>query len=295
MVQIQLFEAGLAERIVNVASVPQRSPFRYPGGKTWLVPRIRLWLGSLPWKPEEFIEPFAGGGIVGLTVAFERLAEKVTLVELDEDVAAVWQVMLGGDAQWLANRVASFPLTVESAREEMGRSPKDVKERAFQTLLKNRTYHGGILAPGSSLLKHGENGKGIRSRWYPETLVKRILDIGKIRDRIRFIHGDGLEVLRQNAGRPQIAVFVDPPYTASEKRAGSRLYKYSNLDHDALFGICAKTKGQFLMTYDNAPEIAALAIKYGFNYQQIRMQNTHLAKMTELLVGRELGWTRPVL
>lgn len=25
-------------RVVNVASVPQRSPFRYPGGKTWLVP-----------------------------------------------------------------------------------------------------------------------------------------------------------------------------------------------------------------------------------------------------------------
>ena len=24
-------------RVVNVASVPQRSPFRYPGGKTWLV------------------------------------------------------------------------------------------------------------------------------------------------------------------------------------------------------------------------------------------------------------------
>jgi DNA adenine methylase len=28
-------------KIVNVASVPQRSPFRYPGGKTWLVPIVR--------------------------------------------------------------------------------------------------------------------------------------------------------------------------------------------------------------------------------------------------------------
>jgi hypothetical protein len=31
---------------VNVASVPQRSPFRYPGGKTWLIPYIRSWLAS---------------------------------------------------------------------------------------------------------------------------------------------------------------------------------------------------------------------------------------------------------
>ena len=36
------------DKPVNVASVPQRSPFRYPGGKTWLVPHIRRWLGSRP-------------------------------------------------------------------------------------------------------------------------------------------------------------------------------------------------------------------------------------------------------
>jgi len=77
------------EKIVNVASVPQRSPFRYPGGKTWLVPRVRHWLFSLPRRPEEFIEPFAGGAIIGLTVAAEGLANHVTLVELDEQVAAV--------------------------------------------------------------------------------------------------------------------------------------------------------------------------------------------------------------
>jgi hypothetical protein len=58
--------------------------FRYPGGKTWLVPRIRQWLASLETKPAEFVEPFAGGGIVSLTVAFEQLADSVTMVELDD-------------------------------------------------------------------------------------------------------------------------------------------------------------------------------------------------------------------
>src|SRR5437667_3530211 len=69
----------------------QHSPFRYPGGKTWLVPHIRQWLASLPKRPSEFIEPFAGGGIVSLTVAIERLADTVIMVELDDQVAAVWQ------------------------------------------------------------------------------------------------------------------------------------------------------------------------------------------------------------
>ena len=39
------------EHTVNVASAPQRSPFRYPGGKTWLIPYIRQWLTSKPTAP----------------------------------------------------------------------------------------------------------------------------------------------------------------------------------------------------------------------------------------------------
>lgn len=68
MRQLSLFEN--TEKITNVMSVPLRSPFRYPGGKTWLVPRIRQWLAGLSVQETEFIEPFVGGGIVSLTVAF---------------------------------------------------------------------------------------------------------------------------------------------------------------------------------------------------------------------------------
>src|SRR5215203_692100 len=101
MVQNSLFGDD-GERIVNVATVPMRSPFRYPGGKTWLVPRLRQWLLSKDPRPSELIEPFAGGGIVSLTAAFEGLAEHVTMVELDDQVAAVWEVMLNGHGEELA-------------------------------------------------------------------------------------------------------------------------------------------------------------------------------------------------
>ncbi len=67
--QITLFEIpGYDNKmnVVNVASVPQRSPFRYPGGKTWLIPTVRKWLQQNT-KAGLLIEPFAGGGIVSLT------------------------------------------------------------------------------------------------------------------------------------------------------------------------------------------------------------------------------------
>ena len=49
----------------NVAQVKQLSPFRYPGGKTWLVPEIRNWLRSARRMPDVFVEPFAGGAMAG--------------------------------------------------------------------------------------------------------------------------------------------------------------------------------------------------------------------------------------
>ena len=57
---------------VNVATVPQRSPLRYPGGKTWLVPHIRAWLKAMD-TPRLLVEPFAGGGITSLTAVMEDL------------------------------------------------------------------------------------------------------------------------------------------------------------------------------------------------------------------------------
>lgn len=288
--QLTLFEMPPLTRIVNVASVPQRSPFRYPGGKTWLVPRIRQWLRSLAWKPTIFVEPFSGGAIVGLTVAFEQLAERVLLVELDDQVAAVWKTILSNDNEWLARRIVSFNLTASNVRTELESRNPSTRQKAFRILLKNRTFHGGILAPGSSLIKSGENGKGLRSRWYPQTLARRIRAIAQIRERISFVEGDGITAIRQREKQRRAAFFIDPPYTVSGKKAGTRLYTCYALDHEKLFASAKRVAGDFLMTYDNADEAATLAAKYGFQTQTVAMKNTHHEQMTELLIGRDLRW-----
>ncbi len=275
----------LPERhIVNVASVKQLSPFRYPGGKTWLIPEVRKWLRHKKENPSEFIELFAGGGIVGLTVAAENLADHVTMIELDPDVAAVWQTIFSGDAEWLAQQIIKFDLTPENVREVLSVPASSKEETAFQTILKNRTFHGGILAPGSGLLKHGENGKGIASRWYPETLARRIRGLVSLRDRITFIEGDGLAYLEKTASCCDATYFIDPPYTAPGKGAGKRLYRYSEIDHERLFDLCRFAQGDFMMTYDDAASVREMAEKRGFKIDKVPMKNTHHAEMFELLI-----------
>ena len=104
-------EQSIERSIINVASVPQRSPFRYPGGKTWLIPTVRQWLKQENKIVKELIEPFAGGGIVSLTAAFEKMAEQIIMVELDEEIAAVWEVILNEKNKWLADKIYSYDLT----------------------------------------------------------------------------------------------------------------------------------------------------------------------------------------
>jgi DNA adenine methylase len=263
-------------------------------GKTWLIPRIRMWLTSLPNRPRLLIEPFAGGGIVSLTAGFEHLAEHVILVELDVDVGAVWQTILQGDAQWLANRILNFELTPENVEAELAEQNGDVQGHAFRTILRNRVNRGGILAAGAGLIKYGENGKGLASRWYPETLHRRILEIAQIRNRFTFIQGDGLTVMQEHANEADVVYFIDPPYTAGAagKRAGNRLYTHATLDHEALFDLTGTVAGDFLMTYDNDPEVRTLARGHQFDMELVPMKSTHHAEMTELLIGRHLDWAR---
>lgn len=272
--------------IVNVASIPQRSPFRYPGGKTWLVPYIRMWLRRQGGADKELFEVFAGGGIVTLTAIFERLVGKATMVELDDDVAAVWQTILGGEAAWLAERIMSYELTIETAKAAIANANQSVRDRAFATIVKNRVQRGGILAEGASFVKHGENGKGILSRWYPKTLKQRILAIDEQRERITFIHGDAFTVCRANEERTDAVFFFDPPYV----KAGRRLYKHSEIDHLALFEQAARVRGDFLMTYDDHSEICELASGYHFELRRIKMKTTHHSEKDELLIGRDLSW-----
>jgi DNA adenine methylase len=286
--QAVAFAKGSLRTIVNVSSIPQRSPFRYPGGKTWLIPLIRKWLRSLSKRPAVLIEPFAGGAIVGLTAAFENLANKVILVELDPDVASVWHTILSRDATRLAKKIKEFQFSKKAVASALTNAPRTKLDRAFQTILRNRVQHGGIIAPGASLMKMGENGKGLKSRWYPETLCRRILAVAELRDRIDFSYGDGLWFITKNGKRKNCALFIDPPYTVT----GRRLYRHCDIDHARLFKMVANSQCEFMMTYDNSQEIQELAKTNGFDYEEVLMQGRLNSRKSELIIGRDLAWAR---
>jgi len=286
--QLSIFETKpqkTTPKVVNVASVPQRSPFRYPGGKTWIIPVVRQWLKQSK-KSKKLLEPFAGGGIVSLTAAFECLADNITMVELDHEVAAVWEVIINGDHAWLADKIYSFELTSENANRILQKENMSVKEQAFNVILKNRIFHGGIITKGSGLIKNGENGKGIKSRWYPKTLRDRIMAVGYVKNKMQFVRGDAFEELEKIRSDKDTFCFIDPPYTV----AGRRLYTHFDIDHDALFALTASLKGKFMLTYDDTDEIRALADKYNLDFRTIPMKTTHHIQKNEIIIADNFEW-----
>lgn len=238
-------------------------------------------------RPRVLVDPFLGGGSIPLSVLREGLSEKLVLREIDEEVSSVWQCIFGGHHEALCRKILSFEISREAVIRELRKRTSAIPDRAFRTILKNRTYRGGILARGASLMKAGENGRGVESRWYPETLVRRIRSVAECRRAVDFRCGQGFEAIQAFANDPQAAFFIDPPYTAGNgKRAGKRLYTHSQLDHVELFKLMAGCAGPFLMTYDDDPSVRALAKRFGFYIERVPMKNTHHEEKFELAITR---------
>lgn len=264
------------------------SPFRYPGGKSWLRPIVEQWLAA---PVDRLVEPFAGGGNVTLMAVSQQLAKRATMVELDRRVAAVWSASLNGEAEWLAQKVETFQPTSPSVRHEVARKPTTLRQLAWVTLLHNRVSYGGLMTACSGLLNEGERGNGLTSRWYPKTLAARIRGINRLKKRITFACGDGIELLEQyhrNWNSVRTAYFIDPPYIV----AGKRLYTKSKLDHRRLFEIASKLNGRVLMTYDDTAEVCALAAEFGFATKRVRMLSRQHRTKTELLISKDFAWLK---
>jgi len=269
----------------SVPDIPSTlSPFRYPGGKSGLRSRIIGWMKNLGFRPQHFLEPFAGGSSVGLAVAELDLADHVTLVELDPDVAAVWKVILGGKADSFAGRIRKFTLTRNSARKALQSTDSDLLSRAFRCLLLNRISRGGIIAPGAGWLKRGEHDKGIRSRWYPDTLAKRIESIHALRKKITFVEGDGLQILRDFSSASRTVAFVDPPYVVKGRGAGLRLYRHHNVDCEDLFEIAQGFSGPMVITYHRSEIVWREAIAAGIKCHTVNMHTAHSASKRQLIL-----------
>jgi DNA adenine methylase len=267
-----------------MAQYPHISPFRYPGGKTWLIPFFHNWASNKPEK-SVIVEPFAGGASITLSCLETNICKHAILIELDPNIAAVWKTILGRDWKRLVEKIKNFKPNITSLERELKETSISTFERAWQTILLNRINHGGITAAGSGRLRKGEAGKGIGSRWYPETLVSRIERIRLLRSRIEFVQGDGLKFIKGGSEARSI-FFIDPPYP----KAGRRLYDCWDVDHAGLFTAMSRLDSPFVATYEKTSEVQKLAQTHRFQIKStVMFSRLHRTKQELLISNNQLS------
>jgi DNA adenine methylase len=245
-----------------MSEAPHRyaSPLRYPGGKGKLANYIKLILLQNGLVGADYVEPYAGGASVGMSLLFEDYAGHVYINDLNRGVYAFWQAVLA-NADELCARIEAVQVTIrewEHQREIHRDVSSSCMDLAFATFFLNRTNRSGIVSGG---VIGGLDQRGpwkIDARFNKLALVRRIRKIHRFRSRITLTQIDAVRFLPRwcEPSQRTALVFLDPPYFVK----GEGLYDnfYTEADHASIAQLVRRLRHPWLVSYDAAPEILRL-------------------------------------
>jgi site-specific DNA-adenine methylase len=241
----------------------------YAGRKHWFVQAAARFFRKRPC--DHLIEPFAGSAVVGFSLLYAEIVNRLTLVDKEEAVMCLLKGMLTDPS--LADQYEAFVCTRENVKQVL-----QAENSAFRYLVLSRVsnrakWWGGLRSE-------------IDSRWCKDLVVANLRRVYELRDRVEVVHGDGLEVLRSHVNEPVTGCFADPPYSADPTSKGHTIYRHHELNHKALFSILADWSGPWLLSQDNSPTVRRLSMCHGFVSRRIRMNNSSNIIMHELQISR---------
>ena len=267
------------------------SPLRYPGGKSKIAPLIRLIIEKNMSNDITYIEPFAGGAGVALSLLMEGVVKHIVINDYDKAIYSFWRALKEAP-QELMDLVEHTPLTIDEWRHQ-----KDIYcthnnrysvELGFAAFYLNRTNRSGILNAGP-IGGYEQNGNyGMDVRFNREALIGRMKEISKYKSSITVYNKEIRSFISGVIPKDQANAFVyfDPPYYEN----GQRLYKnfFSSNDHaDIAYRIMNGVDCPWVITYDDVPELRRIysgfvQCRYNLNYSA-----ANKGKGSEIIIFRE--------
>lgn len=239
----------------------QLSPLRYPGGKSKLIDYLYSKLSAE--QLNTFVEIYAGGASLGLSLLDAGLIKRLILNERDPGVYSFWKTVLERPQELVGRLEGGLPTHYDLAvaKEQIAAQVASEADMAWFYLLANRLSYSGIVSANARGGKTGTQ-EDLLSRWNPQKLINRILHIHSMRSQIELHNEDGCSLLQNLAyWNDQCTIFIDPPYF--EK--GPVLYpcSFTERDHIALAEAIQELWSEFpgpdiIITYDNHPKIREL-------------------------------------
>lgn len=262
------------------------SPLRYPGGKLKVVGYVKHLFEANDLMDGTYIEPYAGGASVALSLLFSEYAGRIKINDIDRSIYAFWHSVLE-ETDALCRLVADTPVNMETwhtQREvQQHKQEADLLELGFSTFFLNRTNRSGILSGGVIGGKEQTGNFKIDARFNKEDLIERIESVAEYADRIELTSMDAVELIK-SIKKPTEKTFcyLDPPYYVK----GRDLYLnyYNDDDHKAIAKAIKKYKGKWIISYDAVDFIRELYKEYRQKEYYLSYSAGNPAKGREIVV-----------
>lgn len=271
------------------------SPLRYPGGKMKVVDYIKRLFEVNDLMGGTYIEPYAGGASVALSLLFDKYAGKIKINDKDRSIYAFWYSVLNYTEE-LCRLISDTPVTMDvwQAQHELQKRKEDADllELGFSTFFLNRTNRSGILNGGVIGGKEQVGNYKMDARYNKKDLIERIERIARYSDLIVLTSMDAVALLKRYKRTPATKTFcyMDPPYHVK----GRALYLnyYNDDDHRTIAETIKKYKGKWIISYDAVDFIKDLYGDYRQKEYYLSYSAGNRSKGKEIMVYSE-GLTLP--
>lgn len=254
------------------------SPLRYPGGKGKLTKFIKDIFEKNDLQNGCYVEPYAGGASVALSLLSSNHAKKIIINDYDRSIYAFWYSAIF-DTNNLCNLIRStrVNMTIWRAQKKVQKRKEtaNLLELGFSTFFLNRTNRSGVINAGVIGGNNQEGNYKINARYNKKELISRIENIGKLRDKITLYNLDAIELVRViNRTLPRkTLIYFDPPYYVKGKDLYVNYYIHEDhvLVSEMINGI---RRHKWIVSYDNDKEIRKIyknnrKITYSLNYSAV--------------------------
>lgn len=250
------------------------SPLRYPGGKGRISDYFSRIIRDNDLVGGEYIEPYAGGAGVALSLLFKGDVSHIHINDLNYPIYCFWHSALF-DTENLCRKISNCTISVSAWKRHKNKLAKNenysILDVGFAFLFLNRTNRSGIISGG---MIGGYDQKGnykMDCRFNKSALIKKIVRIGESKTKISLYNMDAQEFLIDvvsNVSRKSLT-YIDPPYYMK----GQRLYDnfYNPEDHTDLAQSIKSLDRNWVVSYDNVNEVRNnflehRMLEYSLNY-----------------------------
>lgn len=239
------------------------TPFRYPGGKSKVLPILMEYIDKVHKDAYPFCDVFVGGGSVALEVAAKYRMSRIYLNDKDYWIYCFWNIVGGSEIDKLPKllELVEQPATLEQFYKLKEEVTTDTLRCAYKAIFLNRTTFSGILKSGPIGGKDQKSKYTVDCRYNAAKLKKKILACNVLlQGRTKVYNLDAMECCFRTQDC-STTIYLDPPYYKQGQALYTEFMQAPEHSQLAEFLNGKVPTNKWILSYDDCPEIRQLYSK----------------------------------